>query len=51
MAEIDHRGGEQGTILVSDLTRKSLGIDNGSTGQLKIELVPADNFNLGVVRI
>ena len=50
VSEIDHRGGEQGSLLVSDLTRKSLGIDNGSTGHLRVELVPAENFNLGIVR-
>lgn len=50
VAEIDNRGGEQGVLLVSDLVRKSLGLDNGSKSNLSVELVPAEIYQLGVVR-
>ena len=48
--EIDHRGSEQGVIMVSDATRKALRLDNGSIGNLKIELVESGTVNPGIVR-
>ncbi|MDA8611257.1 hypothetical protein N9L18_00100 [Candidatus Pacebacteria bacterium] len=50
VTEIDHRNEEQGTLLVSDLTRKKLGLDNGSTGNFRVELIPKEGQSLGVVR-
>jgi hypothetical protein len=50
IAEIDHRSNESGTLFVSEATRNALGLDNGTQGSLRIELVPAAPSTLGVVR-
>jgi len=49
VAKIVHRGEEQGVLPVSERTRKSLGLDKGSIGNLKIGLLDSDKGEIGVI--
>jgi hypothetical protein len=50
VAEIDHRSTQQGALLVSEAVGRELGLDNGSTGNIEVQLVPAESKTIGPVR-
>lgn len=50
VAQIDHRSNQAGVLLVSQAVGRELQLDNGATGNLSIELVPANQTTLGPVR-
>jgi len=49
IAEIVHRGEEQGVLNVSERTRKTLGLSNGAIGNLEIGLISKDLSEVGAI--
>lgn len=50
VAEIDHRSSRENAVLMSRAVLRELGLQNGSTGNLTIELFPKESLSIGPVR-
>jgi len=50
VAEIDHRSSRENAVLMSRAVLRELGLQNGSTGNLSIELFQKDALTIGPVR-